>query len=559
MQSTGWRETLLRPSRGIRSGRFSRHEAFISTVLPSRPYFMKTCILFYAAVLSSVSGVFAAETAAPAKTAPVEIRTPKPAATPHINGPGIFGVRPGNPLLYRIPATGDRPMEFSVDGLPSGLTVDAKTGQITGTISQPGEHVVTLRAKNAKGTDAKKFKIVVGETIALTPPLGWNSWNCWGPKVDAEKVLKSAHAMASSGLIDYGWTYVNIDDAWQGERGGAFNAIQGNEKFPDLKALCDEIHALGLKVGIYSTPWTTSYAGFAGSTSENANGKWEKPTIPKKGNLNKKKLPWAVGRFSFAANDAKQWAAWGIDYLKYDWNPNEEPETRAMFEALRASGRDVVLSLSNSTPFKNIAALSQLANAWRTSGDIRDNWASMSSKGFGEDKWQPYSGPGHWNDPDMLVIGRVGGWGGKAPKSSALTPDEQYTHISLWSLVAAPMLIGCDMDQLDEFTLNLLTNSEVLAVSQDSLGEQAVTVAKDGPDDTRRVLARRLDDGSIAVGLFNLGTEPVKVSARWADLKLTGRHTVRDLWRQKDLGQFDGDLTLEVAPHGAELVKIAAK
>jgi alpha-galactosidase len=226
-----------------------------------------------------------------------------------------------------------------------------------------------------------------------------------------------------------------------------------------------------------------------------------------------------------------------------------------MFHALRGSGRDIVFSLSNSSPFTNAPVLSKLANCWRTSGDIRDNWQSMSSKGFGQDKWAPYQSQGHWNDPDMLVVGYVGGWGGRAPKPSGLTPDELYTHITLWCLVSSPLLIGCDMERLDEFTFNLLSNDEVLAVSQDSLGTQALTIAKNGD---ARVLAKDLDDGSKAVGLFNTSSNAVTtVTVNWSDLKLSGKQTVRDLWRQKDLGNFTGKFELVIPPHGAELVKIS--
>lgn len=502
------------------------------------------------ACLTSVLLGFVLPAAAASAAGQAEIRTPKPPALPRINGPSIFGVRPGSPVVFHIAATGDRPMEFSVAGLPEGLQVDAKAGELSGSFKQAGERVLTLRAKNANGTSEKKLRIVVGDTIALTPPMGWNSWNCWGGKVDAEKVLKSARGMASSGLINHGWTYINIDDAWQGRRGGPFHAIQGNEKFPDMKGLCDEIHKMGLKAGIYSTPWTTSYAGYIGGSAENPEGTWSKPTIPKRGHLNKKELPWAIGKYSFAESDAKQWAAWGIDYLKYDWNPNEEPETTAMAKALRDSGRDVVFSLSNSTPFTNAPALSKLANCWRTTGDIRDAWDSMSKKGFGQDKWALFSSQGHWNDPDMLVVGQVG-WG--TPHPTRLTPDEQYTHITIWCLLSAPLLLGCDLENLDDFALNLLTNDEVLGVNQDALGRQALCVAKNG--DTR-VYAKDLAEGSKAVGLFNLGETNATVAANWSDLKLSGTLAVRDLWRQKDLGPCDSQIQLAVTPHGAELVKI---
>ena len=380
--------------------------------------------------------------------------------------------------------------------------------------------------------------------------MGWNSWNCWGSKVDAEKVLKSARGMVASGLINHGWTYMNIDDAWQGSRGGPFHAIQGNEKFPDMKGLCDTVHKMGLKIGIYSTPWVTSYANHIGGSAENPEGTWSPPTIPKKGRVNKKILPWAIGKYHFATNDAKQWAAWGMDYLKYDWNPNELPETREMYDALRASGRDVVFSLSNNSPFTNAPALSKIANCWRTTGDIRDTWDSMSKKGFGQDKWEPFATPGHWNDPDMLVVGRVG-WG--SPHPTGLTPNEQYTRITLWCLLSSPLLLGCDLDKLDDFTLGLLTNDEVLAVNQDALGKQALCVAQNGDE---RVYAKDLADGSKVVGLFNVGTEPAQVIVKWSDLKLAGELAVRDLWRQKDLGRFTGEFSLPVARHSAELVKI---
>ena len=338
-------------------------------------------------------------------------------AEPRINGPSVFGVRPGSLLLYTIPATGQRPMRFSVKDLPAGLSVNAETGQITGTAEKQGEYPVILRAENSQGAAEKKFRIVVGDRICLTPPLGWNSWNCWAAAVDQDKVLGSARAMVKAGLVDHGWTYVNIDDTWQGTRGGKFNAIQGNEKFPDMRKLCDDIHAMGLKAGIYSTPWITSYAMFCGSSSDDPAGDWSK----KLGNHDH----YRYGKYSFAESDAKQWAAWGFDYLKYDWNPNDVAHTREMNRALRACNRDIVFSLSNSAPFAQAADWARLANCWRTTGDIWDRWDEsafdwqygISEIGFAQDQWVPYAGPGHWNDPDMLVVGRVG-WGPRCTRPS---------------------------------------------------------------------------------------------------------------------------------------------
>ncbi len=546
------------------------------------------CIVGYGVALDVAAlGGTASELNAPK----AEIRTPKPPETPRINGPSIFGVRPGNPFLYRIPATGARPMEFSVESLPAGLQLDAKTGQVTGSLKEPGEHLVMLRAKNAQGIGEKKFKIVVGETIALTPPMGWNSWNAYHGSVTGENVIHAARAMASSGLIHHGWTYINIDDAWQSKRGGPFNAIQPNEKFPDFQKMCDEIHALGLKVGIYSTPWTTSYARYIGGSSDDPNGAWSKGDGRRNGKISlaeadaKQWAAWRTdllkyerraGKVSFAEADAKQWAAWGIDYLKYDWNPNQttpretsevfHQDTDTMRKALRDCGRDIVFSYSNSMRFDDIADQSKMLNCWRTTGDIGDSWQNMAAKAFyiniprgqtdpqgpPSDKWAAYASPGHWNDPDMTVLGVVNFGGKQHP--TRLTPDEQYLHMTQWCMAAAPLLLGCDLDKLDEFTLNLITNDEVLAVNQDTLGKQATVASSE--NNVLLVYARDLEDGSKAVALYNLSKQPATVTARWSDLKLSGKQMVRDLWRQKDLGQFADQFQMPVAPHGAELVKM---
>jgi alpha-galactosidase len=496
-----------------------------------------------------------------------EIRTPKPSPAAKINGPSVFGVRPGNPFLYQIPATGNRPMLFSVENLPAGLTLDADTGRITGTIKKAGEYKVTLYAKNELGKDEKKFKIVVGETIALTPPMGWNSWNAYKATVTGENVIRAARAMVSTGLMNHGWSYVNIDDAWQDKRGGEFNAIQPNEKFPDIHKMCDEIHAMGLKVGIYSTPWTTSYAKYIGGSSDEPNGAW---TQTKR---------FYRGKISFAENDAKQWAKWGIDYLKYDWNPKStkpnadsseqfHKDVETMAKALQACGRDVVYSYSNSMPYEEIEKAAALLNCWRTTGDIEDTWQSVRQKAFymdlpkdapndaplpaPSDKWAAHCKPGRWNDPDMMVIGVVNFDNYQHP--TRLTPDEQYLHITQWCMAAAPLLLGCDLDQLDEFTTNLITNDEVLAVNQDSLAKQATLAGNE--NNTLLVYARDLEDGSKAVALYNLGSLTAQVTAKWTNLKINGKYKVRDLWRQKDLGEFEEKFSMPVASHGAEMFKL---
>jgi alpha-galactosidase len=475
------------------------------------------------------------------QTEVAEVLTPKPAAAPRINGAKVFGVRPGSPFMYTIAATGQRPMTFSAENLPEELTVDQQTGRITGELQKQGEFMVTLRAENALGQAQRKFKIVCGDTIALTPPMGWNSWNCFAAAVDDAKVRSAADAMVQSGLIDHGWTYINIDDCWeiqprsknpllQGEPRDENGMINTNKKFPDMKALCDYIHGKGLKAGIYSSPGPLTCAGFTAS-------------------------------YKYEEKDAQRYAQWGFDYLKYDWCSYDRvsgrslPELKKPYQLMNAElnkiHRDIVFSLCQYGMGRVWEWGEDVGgNCWRTTGDIVDTWSSMSQIGFSQAGHEKFAGPGHWNDPDMLVVGKVG-WGRLHP--TKLTPNEQYTHISLWCLLCSPLLIGCDMSQLDEFTLSLLTNDEVLEVNQDPLGKQARRVAQAGSLD---VWAKEMEDGSVAVGLFNRGEIENKVIAKWSDLGVSGKKIVRDLWRQKDLGEYEDQFSTTVPRHGVVLVQL---
>jgi len=495
----------------------------------------------------------------PAPVAPY-ILTPAAPATPRINGASVFGVRPGSPFLYTIPATGERPMTFSAKDLPSGLKLDKNTGRITGELKKKGEFTVTLGAKNSLGSGEKQFRIICGDRISLTPPMGWNSWNCFAGAVSADRVKRAADAMVKSGLINHGWTYINIDDFWQNHRDSKDATLRGdfrdtngfivpNKRFPDMKGLADYVHDLGLKIGLYSSPGPWTCGGCTGS--------WE-----------------------HEQQDAETYAKWGFDYLKYDWcsygsiasgkmtNAMNVPlygktatndagaiyPYTVMGKHLRDQKRDIVYSLCQygmADVWKWGDTVS--GNCWRTTGDIIDTWRSMSGIGFKQDQAAPYAKPGNWNDPDMLIVGEVG-WGRMHP--TRLTVDEQYTHISLWCLLAAPLLIGCDMEKFDDFTLGLLSNDEVLAVDQDPLGKQAKCVVNEA---TFRVYERELEDGSHAVGFFNLSPKPVeKAYNDFAHLNLTGQQTVRDLWRQKDIATVDtakDTLPLTVPAHGVLLYK----
>lgn len=454
---------------------------------------------------------------------------------PAIHGPRVVGTTPGKPFLFLIPATGDGPLVYSADHLPEGLALDPATGIIAGRIESPGETNVMLRVSGPKGEAARALRIVAGDgQLALTPPMGWNSWNCWGCSVDDKKVRAAADWMVKSGLAAHGFQYINIDDAWEGDR-DADGELHPNKKFPDLKALADYVHSKGLKLGIYSSPGNKTCGGFEGS-------------------------------YNHEQQDADAYARWGIDYLKYDYCsylamfPSRDIETykkpyAIMGEALKRCGRDIVYSLcwggGETWRWWNDVG----GNLWRTSDDILDFWGSMSGIGFSQDELATHAGPGHWNDPDMLVVGRVG-WGANT-RQTRLTPSEQVTHITLWSLLAAPLLIGCDLSQLDDFTRAILSNPEVIDVDQDPLGIQARRRHRDDAHNTE-VWSRPLFDGTIAVGLFNRGFCPMEITARWSDIGVKEKQSVRDLWRRMELGEFEEEFTARVPAHGAVLVKVGA-
>lgn len=469
--------------------------------------------------------------------------TPPPPPEPRLVGPQVLGASPGAPVLFRVPATGERPMRFAATNLPSGLALDGDRGHLAGVAPhEPGDYAVRLAAENARGRAGRTLTLRVGGRIALTPPMGWNSWNCWGNAVDAGKIRDAARGMVASGLAQHGWSYVNIDDCWQGWRAPPEYALAPKERFPDMAALAGEVHGRGLRLGIYSSPWKTTYAGYPGGSADTDDGR-----VTEKAH--------AVGPVRFEEADAHGFASWGVDYLKYDWNPIDLDRARAMGEALRATGRDIVYSLSNNADRALAPALARVANCWRTTADIADTWESISGIGFAQEPWRRFAGPGHWNDPDMLVVGRVG-WGPNL-RPTNLTPNEQVTHISLWCLLAAPLLLGCDLTNLDDFTLGLLTNDEVLAVNQDPLGRQAGRVRRDGPAEA---WAKPMADGSVAVGLFNRDDkEPRQVGVAWDDLALAGPCAVRDLWRQEDLGTFDRGFAARVLVHGVVLVRLTAR
>ena len=463
------------------------------------------------------------------------ILTPPAPASPRFNGVPLFGVRPGSPVIYRFPVSGERPMKFTCANLPQGLKLSEADGVLSGKIEKAGDLTFTVVAENAKGKASQEFTLKVGDRmIALTPPMGWNSWNCWALSVSQEKVMSSAQALIDKGLADYGYCYMNVDDGWEAEKRNADGTIAVNDKFPSMKALGDWLHERGLKFGIYSSPGDYTCGGYLGSIDHEL-------------------------------QDAESYNSWGVDYLKYDWcgygraHAKERDKGVASYvrpyllmqKFLREQPRDIFYSLCQ-YGMANVWEWGRFvdANSWRTTGDITDTWRSMYDIGFRKQAGlAEYAAPGHWNDHDMLIVGKVG-WSSNL-RDSQLTPDEQYTHITLWTLLASNMLIGCDIAQMDDFTIGLLCNNEVNAVNQDILGKQADRVSKDGDIE---VWARPLSDGSQAIGIFNVGDEDQQFDIKKLAPNAASAGTIRDLWRQKDL--TPSELVCTIPTHGCKYIKV---
>jgi alpha-galactosidase len=358
--------------------------------------------------------------------------------------------------------------------------------------------------------------------LAKTPPMGWNSWNLFAGRIDDQTVRAMADALVSSGMRDAGYIYLNIDDTWEGLRDDQGN-LQSNHKFPDMKALADYVHSKGLKLGIYSGPGPRTCAGYPAS-------------------------------YGHEEQDAKTWAAWGIDYLKYDWcsagriykNDALQPVYQKMGAALQATGRPIVYSLCE-YGMGNVEKWGPEVggNLWRTTGDINDSWASMIANVEKQVPTASYAGPGHWNDPDMLEIG-----------NGHMTDDEYRTHMSLWALVASPLLAGNDVRTMSDATKAILLNKEVIAIDQDPLGKQASPV-KNGDLET---WIKPLSDASVVVGVVNLGASSAQATVKAGDLGLNGKaKKARDLWSHRDVKFAGGVYEATVPSHGILLLKVSTK
>ena len=498
------------------------------------------------------------------------ILTPPEKPEPQFNGADIWGVRPGHPVIFRIPVSGVRPMAFTAENLPAGVTLDPAKGILGGVApQQKGDYDIVVTAKNAKGEAKRTIRLAVGDTIALTPPMGWNSWNVWCYRLTAERAMASAKALQDSGLGDYGWAYVNLDDWWEMNNSGcprvemrkkdfggredvigpardANGKIIPNRSFPDMKKLTDYIHSFGFKAGLYSGPGPLTC------------GKCE-------------------ASYGHELQDAESWADWGFDYIKYDWcsygkifqektgfnsrdpkrllerHPEYEKPYRLMGDCLKKQKRDIVYSfcqygMGKTEEWGEAAG----GNCWRSWDDLKDtwNWTEIALDSHINGEFHKYNKPGWWADPDMMIVGQQYSFGSDHP--TYLTPNEQYTHVSLWAMVGSPMLIGCDLTKLDAFTRNLLANRGVVAISQDRLGKTAKRIRH---VDSESVWVRPLADGATAAALVNRAPVAREIRVSFVELGLgDGEHWAKDVWRDRCEGKHAGYYVATVPPHAAKLV-----
>ncbi|MDG0832531.1 glycoside hydrolase family 27 protein [Pelomonas saccharophila] len=362
--------------------------------------------------------------------------------------------------------------------------------------------------------------------IAPTAPMGWNSWNKFACNVSEQLIRQQADAMASSGMKDAGFQYIVIDDCWQTSRDADGNILADPERFPSgIRALADYVHSKGLKFGLYSDAGSLTCAGRPGSAGHEF-------------------------------QDARQYAKWGVDYLKYDWchtGPrNAEAAYTIMAKALRESGRDIVLSICEWGDHQPVHWAPPLGHLWRTTPDIGDLWDNKEPWPLGvvnildrqAELWS-YAAPNAWNDPDMLEVGNGG-----------MTTTEYESHFSLWAMLAAPLIAGNDLSRMDADTLRILTNKDVIAVDQDPLGKPGRRMWKEGE---LEVWVRPLQGGEFAAVLFNRGKTPVDMKLSWDSLGLPAgqKAEVRDLWSKKLTKNVSGSYGSKVAPHGVVMVRVA--
>jgi alpha-galactosidase len=512
-----------------------------------------------------------------------------PLPVPKFHSPQVMGIYPNTPFLLCLAAGGERPLQFSAKQLPRGLLLDPHTGIITGKLKQRGNYVITAVARNGVGMAKTSIKVVCGDTLALTPPMGWNSYDAFGDSVVESEVISNALWLKKH-LQPFGWDTIVVDFRWydslangvrvQNPEGvtldGFGRCIPAPNRFPSaaagagFKNLADKIHAMGLKFGIHIMRGIPRKAveqnlPIAGSTFTAAQA-----ALPA-GDPNRACF-WNRDMFGVDANTvagkawyksiATQYAGWGVDYIKCDDIANMfqgriygSNEIAALSIALKESGRSIVLSLSpGPAPVDCAAHLERFANLWRISNDFWDNWKSLNHNFELFAQWYQHGQPGHWPDGDMIPFGHIcqRNCDVHPDRWTRLTRDEQLTLMSLWALAPSPLMLGPNLPDNDDWTSALLSNPEVLAVNQDALGQQGRR--RGFTSSGAEIWTKKLSAGALAVGFFNRTENPLTVVYPWSTLGFRKPH-VRDLWVRRDIGR-ERQFSAELPTHGCVLLRV---
>jgi alpha-galactosidase len=551
---------------------------------------MKSMVLaFAAAVLSANAQIVSPDTNLTEREQQIVTAAVEP-LTPRFHGARIVGVRPGTPFVYSLAATGKQPLKFAVAEMPPDLQFDLQTGVFSGMISSPGNYDIRVRAENTVGRVESEFRIVCGDQLALLPPMGWNSYDAFGDSVVESEVLTNAQWMRDH-LQSLGWDTVVVDFRWydrladgvrvQNPEGVTIDAfgrcIPPTNRFPSAAngagfgPLADKIHAMGLKFGIHIMRGIPRRAVEQNLPIDGSKLTAAQAALPE-GNTNRTCI-WNHDMFGVdAATDAgkdwyasiaKQYADWGVDYIKCDDIANMQRgdyyaarEIEALSAGLRNSGRSIVLSLSpGAAPLNCGPHLKQFANLWRISGDFWDNWRSLNRNFDLFSSWLPDAAPGHWPDGDMIPLGHIcqRNCDVHPDRWTRFTRDEQLTLMSLWALAPSPLMLGMNLPDNDAWTTALLTNPEVLGVNQDVLAKSARRMS--GPPQVAETWMKELTGGAYAVGFFNRTDQSITVKYPWREAGFLAAPAVRDLWTRKDLGNQEVFMA-EIPPHGCSLVSV---
>ena len=461
---------------------------------------------------------------------------------PQINLAGVYGASPGKPFLLRIPVTGQRPVRCTVESLPAGLTLDGNI--ISGCVASEGDYTVTIAAENTLGRCEKQVTLEIHpHRVLLTPLLGFTSWNAFGSAVSQEKMIGIARRMMELGICEYGYSYINTDSGWQLAYGGKHDAIMPNAKFPDMKQMTDDIHAMGLKCGIYSTPMLTAW----GCPEElpSIPGCTQGEPDPRFADING-----GIGVIHKESGNVRQWTEWGFDYLKYDWRPCDTYNADLMYQELLKADRDFGYCITVHAFLPYCFYWARVCNSYRCNTDAHGYWDNLLRVYPTYEPFADHVCKGHFFDMDMLDVGSCR-HPGQPPHYFTLTEDEQLLSYTMRAFFSSPLQISSSLANVGAFELSMYCNDEIIAINQDALCAPArpvLIMEKNGS--ILHILRRRLKNGDDAYMVLNLGDKTEQ-----AQIDLEESCAVRDVWAKEDMGQMSV-IKCRMQPHTVRIFRV---